>query len=430
MGDQEELPLFDNSDSGRSHRYSGVLRRLASVAAPVARDAGSVIEHEELLGAARDVCRVFFDDEAAGGLTRSEIFARTRWGEDRRAVFENRFGVFESLELLRPILDKAHQQRYVLNPFGMAGVLMFDRAAEHGGVDELLVLLSRTKDELERGLVTRDLLSERLDTLRGLLGVWAQDVARLVSTGTIAELIEERGFHDDTRLYEEVRTLNDHVTDRYPDLDAAATRLLEAALHYVSCVEDLIARVLDEGGQRRDFSLLDPEEYLTASIEANPALLSEVLDGTVFDLPSPWVDASSVITALEAYAPRIRPHRRPPTPPDVGDEDPLERIEAIAAAALRRRELAAESLLQGADHTDLTGTLRGQPWVSSARLLADLLALDVERAAPFTVTFGDSLLVDPEAQLTYAAPSALRVQRAEPSAPEQAEQKPETVVSP
>ncbi len=395
----------------------------------MARDAGSVIEQEALLGAARDVCQVFFDEEAAGGLTRSEIFARTGWGDDRRAMFESRFGVFESLELLRPILDKAHQQRYVLNPFGMAGVLMFDRAAQHGGVDELLVLLSRTKDELERGLVSRDLLSERLDTLRGLLGVWAQDVARLVSTGTIGELIEERGFHDDTRLYEEVRTLNDEVTDRYPDLDAAATRLLEAALHYVSCVEDLIARVLDEGGQRRDFSLLDPEEYLTASIEATPTPLAEVLDGTVFDLPAPWVDASSVITALEAYAPRARPHRRPPTPPDVGDDDPLERIEALAAAELHRRELAAESLLQGADNTDLTGTLRGQPWSSSARMLSDLLALDVERTSPFTVAFGDSLLVDPEAPLTYAAPSTLHAQRVDPAAAEQADQAPNRAMS-
>lgn len=429
MGEQEELRLFDSSDSGKSHKYRGVLRRLAAVAAPVARDAGSVIEQEALLGAARDVCRVFFDEEAAGGLTRSEIFARTGWGDDRRAMFESRFGVFESLELLRPILDKAHQQRYVLNPFGMAGVLMFDRAAQHGGVDELLVLLSRTKDELERGLVSRDLLSERLDTLRGLLGVWAQDVARLVTTGTIAELIEERGFHDDTRLYEEVRTLNDHVTDRYPDLDAAATRLLEAALHYVSCVEDLIARVLDEGGQRRDFSLLDPEEYLTASIEANPALLAEVVDGTVFDPPSPWVDASSVITALEAYAPRTRPHRRPPTPPDVGDDDPLERIEALAAAELRRRELAAESLLQGADQTDLTGTLRGQSWAASARMLSDLLALDVERTAPFRVAFGDSLLVDSEAQLTYLAPSTLHAQRAERSAATEPDQVTEPAVS-
>ena len=429
MENQGELRLFDGSDSGKSHRYRGMLRRLAAVAAPVARDAGSVIEQEELLGAARDVCRVFFDEEAAGGLTRSEIFARTGWGDDRRAMFESRFGVFESLELLRPILDKAHQQRYVLNPSGMAGVLMFDRAAQHGGVDELLVLLSRTKDELERGCASRDLLSKRLDTLRGLLGVWAQDVARLVTTGTIAELIEERGFHDDTRLYEEVRTLNDHVTDLHPDLDAAATRLLEAALHYVSCVEDLIARVLDEGGQRRDFSLLDPEEYLTASIEANPARLSEVLNGTVFDPPSPWVDASSVITALEAYAPRSRPHRRPPTPSDVGDEDPLERIEAVAAAELHRRALAAEALLQGKDKTDLTGTLRGQPWTSSARLLADLLALDVERTTPFTVAFGDSLLVDSEAQLTYAAPSTLNAQRVDPGVAGRADQATGTVVS-
>src|SRR5579875_797312 len=99
------------------HR-SPLMRRLAAMAAPIATDAGAVIDDEQMLVAARAVCDAFSHDDAAGGLTRSEITARINLACPPD-LLEARLGVFVRMELLRPILDKKHQQRYVLAPAGL-----------------------------------------------------------------------------------------------------------------------------------------------------------------------------------------------------------------------------------------------------------------------------------------------------------------------
>lgn len=60
--------------SGRQR--SPLLRRLSALVAPVAADAGAVIDDEEMLDVARAVCAAFSHQDAAGGLTRSQIAAR------------------------------------------------------------------------------------------------------------------------------------------------------------------------------------------------------------------------------------------------------------------------------------------------------------------------------------------------------------------
>jgi hypothetical protein len=111
--------------------------------APVAQDSGALISEEYLIEVAREVCGAFSDPDAAGGLTRSEIRARVDGAADQ-ATLDARFNVFVKLELLRPVLEKKHQQRYRLNPAGMVGQLVFERIGERGGIDELLTMLDRT----------------------------------------------------------------------------------------------------------------------------------------------------------------------------------------------------------------------------------------------------------------------------------------------
>src|SRR4051812_33028455 len=89
--------------SGRDR--SPLMRRLAAMAAPIAVDAGAVIDDEHLLAAARAVCEAFSYDDAVGGLTKAEIAARVNGACDP-ATLESRLGVFLRMELLRPILDK------------------------------------------------------------------------------------------------------------------------------------------------------------------------------------------------------------------------------------------------------------------------------------------------------------------------------------
>jgi hypothetical protein len=116
---------------------SPLMRRLAAMAAPIAVDAGAVVDDEELLDVARAVCDAFSHEDAVGGLTKGEIAARVN-GACTPAVLDARLGVFVRMELLRPVLDKKHQQRYVLAPAGLVGVLIVDRFSARGGVEELL----------------------------------------------------------------------------------------------------------------------------------------------------------------------------------------------------------------------------------------------------------------------------------------------------
>lgn len=107
---------------------------------------------------ARAVCAAMAEADS-GGLARSQLVARAHgpWSQD---ALEARIDLFVRMGLLRPYLAKAHQQRYVLHPAGMVGLLIIDRIAE-------------------------------------------------------------RRNHDHSRLLGEIGRLNDLVTDNHPDLDTA-----------------------------------------------------------------------------------------------------------------------------------------------------------------------------------------------------------------
>lgn len=125
---------FDLGLSGRDR--SPLMRRLAAMVAPVATDAGAVVDDDAALDIARAVCAAFAHDDAVGGLSKAEIAARVN-GACTPAKLEQRLGVFVRMELLRPILHKKHQQRYVLAPSGLVGMLIVDRFAERGRADRV-----------------------------------------------------------------------------------------------------------------------------------------------------------------------------------------------------------------------------------------------------------------------------------------------------
>jgi len=387
-------------------RLSPLMRRLAAMAAPIAADAGAVIDDEELLNVARAVCDAFSHDDAVGGLTRSEIAVRVD-GACTSAALESRLGVFVRLELLRPILDKKHQQRYVLAPAGLVGVLIVDRFSKRGGVEELLNLLDRTASALARHEADVPAVSAALESCRAMFAVFANELSRLVATAPLNELLDERRFHDDSNFMSRVGDLQRLVTDQFPALDPAAYKLLLEAQRYVGAVEDLLGRVLDEGGEARNFSLLDPEEYLEAARTATVEQLAAAAADVAFDRALPWVDAGAVIEAVETYRPRRMLRVRPPEPPAPSDEDPVAQMQARTDQATRRRVLAAESLLGGTDARDLTDTLRGAGWPAAAQTLAELLGLDGLPEQPYRVELGDALYVDADGLVTYASPVRL-----------------------
>lgn len=408
-GDVGQLTL---GEAGTGRR-SPLLRRLDALVAPVARDAGALVDDEEAIDMARAVCAAMAEADG-GGLTRSQLLARAQ-GPWSAEALEARIDLFARLGLLQPYLAKAHQQRYVLNPAGMVGLLIVDRVAERGGVDELYVLLDRARTLLDSGTASRADVAEVLVTTRSVLSVYADELARLVDTAPLGELIAERHNHDHARLFDDIGRLNDLVSDAHPDLDAEAYRLVTEAQRYVDACYALIERILDEGGQRRDFSVLAPEEYLAAARQADTEALADVGGDLVWQHAEPWVDPADVDAACTARSGGrrtiSRPSEPPPPPPD---DDPLTALDERLSAQRRRREFAAEQQLQGEDHRELTSTLRGLPWEAAAALLGDLLALDTDPEAAYHADTGDALFIDPEAAVTYASPLTLNVQRAAP----------------
>ncbi|MDQ3631351.1 MAG: hypothetical protein M3417_08830 [Actinomycetota bacterium] len=403
MNDDDQLTL---GFSGR-HR-SPLMRRLAAMAAPIATGAGAVIDDEEMLEVARAVCAAFSHDDAIGGLTRAEISARVD-GTCPADLLDARIGVFVRMELLRPILDKKHQQRYVLAPAGLVGVLIVDRFSTRGGVEELLGLLDRTASALERREADAPAVAAAMESCRAMFAVFANELARLVANAPLQELLEERRFHDDSNFMVRVGDLQRLVTDQFPELDPGAYKLLLEAQRYIGAVEDLLGRVLDEGGEARNFALLDPEEYLDAARTATVDQLAAVAADIAFDPAMPWVDAGAVIEAVEKYRPRRAVRTRPPEPPAPSGEDPVEQMQARTDATTRRRVLQAEALLGGGDTKELTDSLRGSGWPGAAQTLAELLVLDGLPEQPYRVELGDALYVDADGAVTYASP--VRLQR-------------------
>jgi hypothetical protein len=190
-----------------------------------------------------------------------------------------------------------------------------------------------------------------------------------------------------------IAALNRLVTDEFPDLDRPAYRLVIEAQRYLSAVQDLVARVLEEGGEARDFGVL-AEDYLTAAITAPVAELAEVVARTVFDPGRPWVDAGAIVDVLQTYRPRRSVRTRPPEPAGVSIGDPLAVLEEERAQVTRRHALKAEQHLQGEDVAALGNVLRGAGWPAAAATFVELLALDADESQPYCVDLSDELIVD------------------------------------
>jgi hypothetical protein len=248
-----------------------------------------------------------------------------------------------------------------------------------------------------------------------------------VESASIRDLIDEQRHHDPGRVEQQVHALNRLVTDRFQrdhELSDLAFQLVEAELGYRHQVLAAVERVLDQGGASLDFSVLTPEQYLTAAVDAYAEELAQVGSHLVVDPLMPWLDPGAVLEAIEEYRPRRRVRTRPPAPADSGEPDPIGTLQRRREHERRKRALAAESQLQGQEAVDLTGFLRGMEWPAAAQHLVGLLAISADAAQPFSVDLGQALLVDPETPVTYLHPVTLR--RAASSASCEAPQPEET----
>lgn len=401
--------LFDVAEVPERDAF---LRRVEALVAPVAGDAGAVVDDPAALVVAKAVYEAFGDLDSRGGLTRAEIAAACV-GVCDEAVFHSRFDLFCRLGMLLPQFDKAFQHRYVFNPTSAAGLLVFERLAEHGGVDELVTLLDRTRGALASGAASREQVQESLRQARRMMTIAADHLLRLVGSSPLSELVAQRAHHSHPSLMADVFGLHEQVRDAFPDLDNDAYRLVVETQRYIGAREQFVGRLLDEGAAARDFSLLDPEQYLEAALTASSAALAEVFAAVVYDPPNPWLDPVTVADGVRKFRPQSAMRRRPPRPADpAAGPDPMLRVEQRAAKARRRRERQAELHLQGEFDVDLTSRIRAAGWPGAATMLVDALGVHSYPDLPYRVSMSDELLVDPDAAVSYVTPVVLHRVRA------------------
>lgn len=399
----EQRDLF--ADAAEQDAFT---RRVAAFVAPVAADAGAVVDDPLGLEIAKAVYGAFGDRAAGRGLTHTELLdACTSICSE--SEFESRFQVFVKLRMLEPVREKAHQARYVFNPSSVAALMVFDRLAEAGGVQEIQTLLDRTFEGLRSGTATSEQVASSLVGARRGLAVCADYLARLVDHASFEELVAERRHHRSAKvLLARARDVVEQATTRFSLLVPDAEELVREAVRYSAAEQAFIDRLLDVAGTRRDFSMLDPEQYLTAALTAPKEALSAAFAGTVFDPGEVQLDADQLVTAVDTFRPR-KPYRRPPRPPALPPgPDPLVLAKDRAAQAKRRRMLTAEQQLQGVDEVDLTGLIRSGRWPYGARVAVDALQVSHDPDQPYETELSEALLVDPEGPVSHVSPLTLR----------------------
>jgi hypothetical protein len=380
-------------------------------AAPLAADSGAVVQDPELVKLAAAILAVYADHQSRRGLTFAQL------GEGLRglgirvpgAAIDARLEHLHKMGFLEPYLPKMYQGRYIVRPAGLAGALAAARVTERGGVDELILLLDRTRTALgARHPDSRQVLTH-LNSCRHALMIFALDLHRRVVAGTAAELIEACRQHDHSSFTRQVVELNEMVTAQFSrnhELEEAGAALIEAEQFYRSQVRAAIGKILAHGGGGLNFDVLTPAEYEAAAVTADMDLLAEVGAGLVADTPGMYLDPQALIEVVETYQPRSRTRVRPPEPVGTEHPDPLAAAEEARETARRYRRLGLEALFAGATEVDLTPHMQ-QGWDAAARIIVDALALDADPEEPFVLDLSEYLLITPGAPVTYLHPAKL-----------------------
>ncbi len=380
---------------------------LSAFVAPVAYHADAVARDPEVIRVAEAVYEAFGDHGADGGLTRGELASLCSKSVNP-ALFESRFDLFVSMGLVHRYRDKAHQQRYTIDPAGVAALLVYPRLRDANGVEEIIMLLGRTRQDLAAGELSEDELAGRLTHARRALSIVTDYLLRLVHEHPWEDLIRERSQRRSADLLlDEATELITAASARFPGLADSGKRLVGEALRYVGAVREVCDRLLEQASARHDFSMLTPEQYLSAARRGDKDHLAAPLARTVFDPATLVVTPEQVIAAIEEFRP-APPRRRAPRPPDSHTaHDPAEAARQRAARRRATIEAQAELHLQGAGEVDLTSRIRGAGWPGAAAIVVETLAAHANPDIPLRVALSTALVIDPIGRVSHVTPIAL-----------------------
>ncbi|MGW2561527.1 hypothetical protein ACWCXB_20175 [Streptomyces sp. NPDC001514] len=405
-------PVHDDTSVDADRRLSDAQQsdNLRTFVGAAARHGGSTVTDRMHLRITRDIAEGFAAHSAQGGVTKTQVWEWiTQHASPAYSVeaFESRWEVFESERLIRPHRSKKHQKRHSFHPLGTVFLMICDRLESRGGIDELIALLDRTQQLLDRDHPDREAVAHNIVFCQWVFQTFAVQLETLVLDGTLKELMEDEWQYHHQGLNQRVLRLNHEVNRHFPkDVDLAhkAVVMVEAEQRYAHWAAQALLRVLDRAGTTLDFDVLSAEEYLEAARNAPPEQLAEAGVALVTDAPQVWLDAGAVVDALEAFVPRHRVRYRPPVPKGSTDRDPFGAVAERAVRERVRRERAADRMLLEQDRAEMTEELRRSRWPRAVRLLTDLIMLDADRHAPYRLEMGTELIIDREAWVTHLHP--------------------------
>lgn len=379
------------------------LQHIQPFVAPVAAKPSAVTDDPVALRIAEAIRDVFGDFGSEQGLSRAEI-AQACAAVASVDEFDARFRVFTKLRLLESLHGKAHDQRYVFNPTSGAALLVYERLGEAGGVQEITMLLDRTHEGLLNGSLTEEQLAVKIGQARRSLANYTNHLLRLVRTRPIEELLGQRHHHAHTTSLKEAKHLVHAVAEQYPALRPAGTRLIREALRYTAAVHEFHDRLMQQATTRRDFSMLLPEQYVTAARRSSAAALAQVFATTVFDPPYVQITTGQILAAAAGHQPPPPRQRLPRPPSRPSGPDPVETARAKTALARQRREAIVTLLMGGKGEADVTAALRALPWQAAVKHLVELLRAAADPNIPFVLDISREVIVDTAGPVTYASP--------------------------
>jgi hypothetical protein len=383
---------------------------LKAFVAPVAKSTDAVASDPVALRVAQAICAAFGDAGGSNGMTRNELVAACS-NAVSVAALESRFDLFVAMGLLRRYAEKPHQQRYMINPVSVTALLVYGRLEETNGVEEIMLLLDRAHRDLDTGTMTREALRDQITKVRRSLSILADHLLYLAEDRPWEELVAEQSQHRSAEaLLDKANSLVRAASERFPELLSSGTgrRLVDEALRYFNAVNAFYSRLLAQASASRDFSMLSPEQYLSAALTRSRGELAVPLARTVFDPASMLLFAERLVSAVEKYRPAPA-RRRPPRPPDSSsDRDPVTAAREREQTKRVVMEAEMELHLQGSDETDLTSRIRGAGWRGAARIVTNALLANADPGIPVAVNLSDALIVDAAGPVSHVTPMTLR----------------------
>lgn len=347
-------------------------------------------------------------------LTKAEIAERIDTHVNDPA-FQRRFELLYHHGAIKQARAKHGTTTYVIDPLSLLAQELFLSLATRDGIDRLHERVVLAADRLQDPDVDLDTATDVCRGLTRLLSTFAADLERTVDLGTTADLIRARPTASVDPTVERVDTVAELTRDRFPQLEADATRMWDATERFTHAINALADRLIDEALELAGaglLTILGEHTYRDAARTAPAEQLAAVAANSVFDAPRPTVDITTLLHAADELGSRRRP-RTLIEPPDDTSGDVVATIAARAEATRRRQDTRirhAERMLGSESDVELTG--RMDTWPDAVTRFSDALAVAHDPAVPITADISQEQLVDPDAPVSLRFP--VRIRRREP----------------